>query len=67
VASFFLIKLFKTFKVFKPFKPSPSFDEAQDRLSSPASRGRMKEGDQNVGSLFAAMHGTFHQAGDARD
>ena len=38
---------FKTFKPFNrcaPFKPPPSFDAAQDRLSSPASRG-MKEGE----------------------
>jgi hypothetical protein len=36
---------FKSFKQFKSLQPPPSFDVAQDMLSSPASRGRMKEGD----------------------
>jgi hypothetical protein len=30
------------FKTFKLFKASPPFDGAQGRLSSPGSRGRMK-------------------------
>jgi len=36
---------FNPFKSFKSLKPPPSFDVTQDRLSSPASRGRTKEGD----------------------
>jgi len=36
---------FNPFKSFKSLKPPPSFDVTQDRLSSPALRGRTKEGD----------------------
>jgi hypothetical protein len=47
---------FKPFKKFKPSEPPPSFDDAQDMLSSPATRGRAcpgldpatKEGEWNV-------------------
>jgi hypothetical protein len=41
------MRSFKTFKPFNrcaPFNPLPSFDVTQDRLSSPVTRGRMKEG-----------------------
>jgi hypothetical protein len=34
---------FKPFKKFKLFKPPLPFDVAQGRLSSPATRGRIKE------------------------
>jgi hypothetical protein len=35
---------FAWFNRYAPFKPPPSFGGTQDRLSSPATRGRMKEG-----------------------
>jgi hypothetical protein len=35
---------FAQFNRYAPFKPPPSFDDAQDMLSSPATRGRIKEG-----------------------
>jgi hypothetical protein len=37
-------KPFKTFNRSAPFKPLPFFDVAREALSSPATRGRMKEG-----------------------
>ena len=37
-------KPFQQFKVFKPFKTPPPFDASRRVLSSPASRGRIKEG-----------------------
>jgi hypothetical protein len=39
-----LFKMFKPFNRFAPFNPPPFLEVAQDRLSSPASRGRIEEG-----------------------
>jgi hypothetical protein len=44
-------KQFQPFNRCAPFKPLPSFDVAQDMLSSPASRGRMKEGFERLERL----------------
>jgi hypothetical protein len=42
---------FARFNRYAPSKPPPSFDVAQDRLSSPASRGRIRRGFERLERL----------------
>jgi hypothetical protein len=50
--------MFKQFNRCARFEPPPSFDVTRDRLSSPAARGRIKEGGISL-ALFASFARDF--------